>query len=108
MWVGSGAVGLIQPASITAPIGAAFGLSGAAASVAVWVGCLLDLAIGMLLLARWRPGVLAALQLAVVAAYTAGLTFAQPSLWADPFGPLLKNVPVAAAILILSAIESDR
>lgn len=108
MWVGSGAVGLIQPASITAPIGAAFGLSGPAAPVAVWVGCLLDLAIGMLLLARWRPGVLAALQLAVVAAYTAGLTFAQPSLWADPFGPLLKNVPVMAAILVLAAIENDR
>jgi uncharacterized protein YbjT (DUF2867 family) len=108
MWVGSGAIGLMRPASITALIFAAFGLSGMAASVAAWISCLLDIAIGASLLARQRPGAMATLQLAVVAAYTAGLTFAQPSLWADPFGPLLKNLPIMAAIMILAAIERDR
>jgi uncharacterized protein YbjT (DUF2867 family) len=108
MWLASGAIGLSQPASITAPIFAAFGLSGAAASAAASASCLLDIAIGVLLFARRGTGAIAALQLAVVAAYTAGLTFALPSLWADPFGPLLKNLPIIVAIMILAAIERDR
>jgi uncharacterized protein YbjT (DUF2867 family) len=108
MWLASGAIGLLQPASITAPIFAAFGLSGAVASVIASAGCLLDIAIGALLLARRATGTIAALQLAVVVAYTAGLTFALPSLWADPFGPLLKNLPIMVAILILATIERDR
>jgi uncharacterized protein YbjT (DUF2867 family) len=108
MWLASGAIGLMQPMSLVAPIFAAFGLSGVSASLVVWGSCLLDLAIGALLLARRRPAAMAALQLAVVAGYTASLTFAQPSLWMDPFGPLLKNMPIMAAVMLLAAIESDR
>jgi uncharacterized protein YbjT (DUF2867 family) len=108
MWLASGAIGLMRPESITAPIFAAFGISGVAASIAGWASCLLDLTIGALLLTRRRPGAMAALQIGVVFAYTAGLTFAQPSLWADPFGPLLKNLPIMTAIMILAAIKSDR
>jgi uncharacterized membrane protein (DUF106 family) len=33
---------------------------------------------------------------------------AQPALWLDPFGPLLKNIPFVVAILVLAAIEADR
>jgi hypothetical protein len=33
---------------------------------------------------------------------------AEPALWADPFGSLLKNLPIIAAILALAAIETDR
>jgi uncharacterized protein YbjT (DUF2867 family) len=108
LWLASGAIGLLQPAAVTQPIAAGFGLAGTAASVAVWASCLLDLALGVLLLGRIRPGATAALQLAVVAAYTAGLTVALPPLWADPFGPLLKNLPIMVAILVLAAIENDR
>jgi len=32
----------------------------------------------------------------------------RPALWLDPFGPLLKNVPIIAAVLALGAIENDR
>jgi hypothetical protein len=83
-------------------------LSDGVASAVVWASCLLDIAIGTALLARRRPSAIAALQLAVVAAYTTGLTVAQPSLWADPFGPLLKNLPIMIAIMMLAAIENDR
>ena len=47
-------------------------------------------------------------QLILVIGYTAGLTYARPALWFDPFGPLLKNLPIMAAILILAVLERER
>jgi hypothetical protein len=44
-------------------------------------------------------------QLAVIAAYTALLSFFIPELWLHPFGPLLKNIPMAAAIVLLHELE---
>ena len=108
LWLVSGIVGLLQPQSFTAPLLAAFGVTGSAAVAAMGACCVLDIVIGVALLARWRPGALVLLQLTVVAAYTVGLTAIWPDLWADPFGPLLKNLPIVAAILALGAIESDR
>jgi len=54
------------------------------------------------------PGRIAIAQFAVVAAYTIGLSYANAALWLDPFGPLLKNFPIAIAILILAAVERER
>jgi uncharacterized protein YbjT (DUF2867 family) len=74
----------------------------------IWASCLLDIAISAALLARlWRRRI-TLLQIAVVAAYTLIVTIADPSLWLAPFGPLLKNIPFLAAILVLAALESDR
>jgi len=44
-------------------------------------------------------------QLAVMLGYTLILVFAMPELWLHPFGPLLKNLPLAAAILALHQLE---
>lgn len=107
-WIASGTVGLLQPKAVTAPVLAALGLSGIAAFLAIPAACLLDIAIGAALLARWRPRSLAAAQLSVVAGYTVGLTYAEPALWTDPFGPLLKNLPLAIAIMISAVLEPDR
>lgn len=108
MWLASGAIGLLQPPKTIGPITSAVGLGVAAVAAAIWASCLLDIAIGIALLVRLRSAILAPLQLAVVAFYTALLTWAVPSLWVDPFGPLLKNLPVMAAVLVLAAIEDDR
>lgn len=107
MWLVSGIVGLLQPPALAESTLAVFGLASAASAV-VWATCLVDIAIGLALLVRWRPGAIAAIQVAVIAGYTAVLTVAMPALWGDPFGPLLKNLPVVAAVLALAAIERDR
>jgi hypothetical protein len=108
MWVASGLVGITQPQSVTAPLVANFGLSGLSAALAVWISCFIDIAIGALLILRYLPRALSVIQFALVAAYTIGLSVAEPSLWTDPFGPLLKNIPILAAIVIFSAVENDR
>lgn len=107
-WLVSGAIGLAQPASAAAPVLAAFGLLAAWGGTLVVGTGLVDLAIGAALIARLRPARLAALQLAALAGYTLALTWAEPALWHDPFGPLLKNLPILVAILVLAALEADR
>jgi hypothetical protein len=108
MWLMSGLIGLAQlPAVAKAPL-AALGIFGFAADAVIWVSCAVDILIGVALLIRWRPDWICALQLLVVISYTIGLSIAEPSLWLNPFGPLLKNVPIIAAILALAAIEPDR
>jgi len=40
--------------------------------------------------------------------YTLILSLAEPALWLEPLGPLLKNPPILAAALALAALEADR
>lgn len=70
--------------------------------------CALDLAIGAAVLARWRPDRMAIAQVSLILGYSAALTVVAPSLWLDPFGPLVKNASVVLAVLALAAIDSDR
>lgn len=72
------------------------------------LGGLADLALALALLRNWRPRATALAQLALVAAYTAGLTALAPGLWLDPYGGLLKNLPILALILIHLALVEER
>ncbi|MBI3710251.1 MAG: NAD(P)H-binding protein [Proteobacteria bacterium] len=108
MWIVSGVVGLLQPSVVTAPLMARLGLSGLAADAIMRGACLADIAIGMAVLCAWRPAATACVQLASIALYTLVLSVVQPGLWLDPFGPLLKNLPICAAIMVLAAIEPER
>lgn len=108
LWLVSGVVGLLQPAARTEPLLAALGLPAGPGQLIGWLACLADLAIAAGVIARWRPGLLAGLQIALVIGYTVVLSYADPALWLDPFGPLLKNLPILTAILALAALERDR
>ena len=108
MWVVSGLVGLLQPASINLSILAGIGISGTGATALVWTSCLIDMGIGVALILRLRPGLMALAQLVIVVGYTLGLSYAGPALWLDPFGPLVKNLPIMIAILILAGLECER
>jgi uncharacterized protein YbjT (DUF2867 family) len=108
LWLLSGAIGLLQPATNILPTLGALGVAPAMAPLVAGLACAADLAIGVGVLARWRPARLAAIQLAMVIGYTVVLTVAAPVLWLDPFGPLLKNLPIVAAILALAALERER
>jgi hypothetical protein len=102
-WIVSGSVGLASSAALAQSVS----LFGPTLSpLIVWTTCLIDIAIGVAVLWRWRA--IALVQLFVVVAYTAIITITEPALWIEPFGPLLKNIPFAAAILVLAAIETER
>ncbi|MES2915232.1 MAG: DoxX-like family protein [Pseudomonadota bacterium] len=105
LWLVSGLLGLASPAATFAP-----GLplpESLATALARGFG-LADLALGLALLRNWRPKPVALAQLVLVVAYTAGLTLLAPTLWLDPYGGLLKNLPILALLLVHLALVEER
>ena len=84
------------------------GLSGAWSYLAIYSGAALDSILGLLLLLRIRPVATGLAQMAVMLGYTVLATIALPSLWVQPFGPLLKNLPILLATLIMIILEAER
>ncbi|MDB5751768.1 MAG: hypothetical protein JWP65_2189 [Ramlibacter sp.] len=108
LWIWTGIVSLgLYPVQDSYALLARVGLHGALASVALYGAALLDLALGVLTLAapaRWRRPLWLA-QLALVAGYTVLITLFLPEQWLHPYGPITKNLPVAAALALLWALE---
>jgi len=108
LWLASGLAGFLAVGDWTPRLVASLGIANSFALVLLIAACVCDLAIGALLVARWRPRALAGIQVAVIAAYTIAATAMEPGLWFAPLGPLLKNLPIVAAALALGAIEEER
>ena len=106
VWIGSGLVSaLVAPLAHSHALLAGLGLHGAAATLVTLAGAALDLALGLaLLLLPRRTRQVAAAQVAAMLLFTVLATVAVPVAWADPFGPLLKNVAVLVATLALVAL----
>lgn len=105
LWFASGLLGLATPATSFAP-----GLAlpePLAIALARTFGAL-DLALGLALLRNWRPKAIALAQIALVLAYTAGLTLLAPALWLDPYGGLLKNLSILALLFTHLALVEER
>ncbi len=105
MWLASAALGFFTP---YATISATIPLPEPLALMLARGGGLADLALGLALLRDWRPRQVALAQLALVLSYTLGLTLLAPGLWLDPFGGLLKNLPILALILGHLALVEER
>jgi uncharacterized protein YbjT (DUF2867 family) len=105
LWLASAALGLLTPSASYLP---QIDLPASLAVILAKAGGLADAALGLALLRDWRPKTTAILQLLLVAGYTLGLTLIAPALWLDPFGSLLKNLPVLALILTHLALVEER
>lgn len=103
LWIASGLLGLgLSAATLQAMVPdwpPAFAqLLGRATGV-------LDLVLGVLLLAGVGVRRVEQLMLAMVIAYTVGIGLFAPQHWLDPFGGLLKNFVLIAALCVLLALE---
>lgn len=105
LWLASAALGLLTPARQFLPL---IHLPETAAVLLAKIGAVADAAIALALLRNDRPKATALAQLAMVGGYTIGLTILAPALWLDPFGSLLKNLPVLALILTHLALLEER
>lgn len=85
---------------------AEIGLTGAPAHLALFGGGALDLVLGALLLLRWRPALVGVLQILSVVAFTLLATRLPAEYWLHPFAPILKNLPIVAALLVMIALEA--
>lgn len=81
------------------------GITGAAAYVALYGAAALDIAIGVATLVLRRRARLWLLQAAIIVGYTAIITVALPEQWLHPYGPVVKNLPMLAAIWLLYEME---
>jgi len=86
---------------------AALGVHGTFADVLLYGAAGLDLALGLALLIGPRRRWLWGAQAALIAGYTVLISVWLPAFWLHPFGPILKNLPLLAAIAMLWALEED-
>jgi hypothetical protein len=104
-WLASAVTGLLDVRGWGVLLVNQFPIGMGAALVILGAACVLNAVIALLVYRGWRPRRLAAIQFFVVVAYTAIATILFPSLWMEPLGPLLKNIPILAAILAWGAME---
>jgi hypothetical protein len=101
MWIYTAAISLaLQQTSGVMALLARCGFEGPAGLAALGVSCTLNAALGVLILLRPGPWVYAG-QLGAIAAYTATAALNMPELVLDHCGPLIKNLPVAMAVMVL-------
>lgn len=107
LWCLSGLAGLFNFREAIM-IGMDLGLSNPLAHVAVIAFSLIDIGIGIALIAGVGQRYLGPVQLALVGGYTIGFGLLMTELWADPLGGLLKNIPILVAIAVWMALRDDR
>lgn len=105
-WVVTGLVSaFVYPIEESYALLASVGISGALAPWSLYTAACLDIVLGVATLTRrWlRPAL--AIQFLVMLGYTALISTFLPEYWLHPFGPMLKNLPLAAAMLCLWIME---
>lgn len=107
LWLLSGLGGLFDsPEAVAVAIG--LGIPAPLAQLAAIFFSLIDIGIGIALVAGFGQRYLGAIQLGLVGGYTIGFGSLMPGLWVDPLGSLLKNIPILAAIAVWMALQDAR
>lgn len=94
-WMLSGLIGFFSSQTnaislLLAPLGVNLTLT----HLAFNIFCSIDLLLGILLLFAWRTKLIYTLQIGVILLYTLLVSIELPGLWLDPFGSILKNIPL--------------
>jgi uncharacterized protein YbjT (DUF2867 family) len=106
VWIATGIVSLgLYPKAESLELLARVGIAAAFAPLFLYGAAVMDLIFGIAtLFLRRRRGLWLA-QIAAIALYTVIITWKLPEFWLHPFGPLLKNLPMLAAIVVLYQLE---
>jgi uncharacterized protein YbjT (DUF2867 family) len=106
VWIASGVVSIwVYPVAESYSLLARTGIPAAWAPLALYGSATLDIAIGLATLSGRRRQWLWMTQIALILAYTAIITVTLPEFWAHPYGPVLKNLPMLAAIWMIHVLE---
>lgn len=107
-WVLSGMIGLWVLPDIGEKVAGRLGLFGLAADIAAFGACVMDIAVGLWVASRRVPGFCALVQMVIVLVYSVVLGIAIPELWIDPFGSLVKNLPMLALIPVWAVLARGK
>lgn len=108
MWLVSGFIGLLLPPERFLNGLATVPLSPEILTIAARLAGGIDIAIALGLLFAWRLPQLALVQLLMVGTYTLGFGLLAPALWLEPYGGLLKNLPILCLLLVHKVLEEER
>jgi uncharacterized protein YbjT (DUF2867 family)/uncharacterized membrane protein YphA (DoxX/SURF4 family) len=109
MWLIAGIVSLgPYPVQESLALLRSIGVSAALAPLLLFGSAALDLLLGLLTLLPRRPRGLWSAQIALVLVYTLIISFELPHLWLEPFGPIAKNLPILALLVLLQQLEERR
>jgi len=108
VWIWTGVVSLgLYPRAASYALLARTGAPEALFPALLYGAAALDLALGLATLFVRRRA-LWLLQLALILGYTLIITMKLPEYWLHPYGPILKNLPLMAAIYVLYELEGTR
>jgi uncharacterized membrane protein YphA (DoxX/SURF4 family) len=108
VWLSAGIVSAgVYPLDQSAAMVEALGVSPEMATAWVYAGAAVDIVLGAATLAlrRSRRPWLWLAQIAVIITYTMIISIWLPQFWLHPFGPVVKNIPLLAAIFLLYELE---
>jgi len=109
VWLWTGIVSaFLYPAADSYQMLSRVGITGPWAPPILYGASLADFILGIALLLRWRVRLVTMLQIGIMLAYSVVISFCLPEFWLHPFGPLIKNLPLLMAILVLLIIEEER
>ena len=109
VWIVTGVLSFgVYPVADSLALLARLGVQGSFALVLLYGAASFDLLLGVAVLALRRVPWLWAAQIVLILGYTALITWRLPDFWLHPFGPILKNLPMLAAITLLWAFEDSR
>jgi uncharacterized protein YbjT (DUF2867 family) len=109
LWIATGILSaFVWPVEDSYRLLAAAGIGGWTAPLMLFGAAALDVALGLATLFSRRLALVGMIQIALMAGYSAVITLALPEFWLHPFGPVLKNIPIIVATLIMIVLESRR
>ena len=109
MWIVTGVLSLgVYPREDSYALLGATGIPASLQPALLYGAALLDLALGVGLLVLRRRTLLYATQIAVMLGYMLIISIRLPEWWLHPFGPILKNLPLLAATVLLMTLEGRR
>lgn len=106
VWLVAGVVSMgVYPVVESYALLARVGITGDLAPIALYGAAALDIAFGLGTLFLRHRRLLWIAQATLIGLYTLTITFFLPEFWLHPFGPLVKNLPILAAIWLLYTLE---
>ncbi len=106
VWISAGIVSaFVYPQAKSFALLSQVGLTGGWAALALYAASTLDLLLGLATLNNRWLRIAAYGQILTMAGYTLIITLFLPALWAHPFGPVVKNLPLVVATLIMLVLE---
>ena len=106
LWIITGVVSaFIFPTEQSYGMLAEAGITGIWSPILLYGAATTDFALGMATLFAVRLPLVGLTQILVILLYSVIITFSQPQLWAHPFGPVTKNLPLLIATLVMLVLE---